>query len=220
MYYEKGSSLPSSYPYMNLYIISSVINRYFAFMNELDGNNHLSQVVPPGMIDNSRPPRFENEGYVRWKPIKSTITDDDINLLETKIGFKLPVSYRYFLQHVHFIELGLGDHPIDFFRSLSENSIEQLLEEIMSFPPSLIDMEYEPPLARGYIPFANYSDQGLACFDTTRDSTIGNEYRLIWLDHEDGYQQPQPLAANFISMFHEFSTHLDQWIKNNREKID
>jgi hypothetical protein len=186
-------------------------------MNELGGNNHLSQLIPASMIDDSRTPSFGGNEYLCWKPIKSTITVNDITSLETNIGHELPTSYKYFLQHVHFIDLNLGDQPIDYFRSLPGNTIELLLQEIINFPPSLIEMDYEPPLKRGYIPFANYSDQGLACFDTTGEPRIANEYRLIWLDHEDGYQEPQPLATNLVSMFHEFGTHLDQWIKTNRK---
>ena len=203
---------------MNLHIISDVIDRYFAFMNELGGNNHLSQFIPAAMIDNSCALRFEAEGYACWKPIKSTITLNDIKFLETKIGYEIPLSYKSFLQHVYYIDLNLGNQPINFFSLLPDNTIEKLLQEVTSFPPSLIKMKYKPPLARGYIPFGNFSDYGLACFDTTKNPTIGNEYPLIWLDHEDGYQHPQPLAINFTSIFQEFSVHLDNWIKSKCEK--
>ncbi len=72
-------------------------------------------------------------------------------------------------------------------------------------------------LGRKYIPIANYSDYGVICFDANITG-LENEYPLIWLDHEDGFEQEQPLAKSFIHLFALCEPAVDEWIRSTREE--
>ena len=48
----------------------------------------------------------ESRGWVGWKIVPSTVTDDELNALEARLGLKYPPLYRSFLQTYHFYELG------------------------------------------------------------------------------------------------------------------
>jgi hypothetical protein len=44
-----------------------------------------------------------------------------------------------------------------------------------------------------------------------------NNYPIVLFSHEDGYDASEFYASDFLEMFKEFESNLDEWIKNNRE---
>lgn len=141
--------------------------------------------IPAAMLDPSIPVRSGCQG---WKPIVSTITDDDINQFENKIGHPLPLSYRAYLKYKHFYSLRLPDHAVNLPDHLPDN-FEKL--------DDLIFHCYEPELliGRNYIYFADFNDYGLLCFDADKPMPE-NEYPVVYIDHED-LEFMLPYAINF-----------------------
>lgn len=134
--------------------------------------NNLPGKITPAMKD---PDTESSDGWTKWLPVKSNITDDELKNLEARIGYILPPSYKSFLQYKHFYELlideaGFFRHPVDDWRdSLASKMTHDPLQEYL--------------LNKGYIPFADWSDWGLLCFDTN-SSEGGVNYPVMLWDHE------------------------------------
>ena len=69
--------------------------------------------VPDAMRDASIQP---SRDWIGWRPIPSTVTDQDLNGLESETGLKYPPLYREFLEHKHFV--GLTDFGVRFERHI------------------------------------------------------------------------------------------------------
>jgi hypothetical protein len=105
-------------PHFRFSLIKIVVDKYFDFMEELGGNASTTSVIPASMIDNTRPP---DNDWSYWNALPSTVTDEEINKLESYFKHKLPDSYKFFLQQRHFIELQLGQRQLNFFYNLAMN---------------------------------------------------------------------------------------------------
>lgn len=116
-----------------------------------------------------------SEEWRTWFPVNSKVTDEEINDIENRIGYEFPEDYKTFLKHKHFYELQISEvsfceHPINIWRaSLTEMIFDGYPKEF------LID--------KGYIPFANWSDWGMLCFDTNKNQNDKNYPIVLW-DHE------------------------------------
>lgn len=116
-----------------------------------------------------------SEEWRTWFPVNSKVTDEEINDIENRIGYEFPEDYKTFLKHKHFYELQISEvsfceHPINIWRtSLTEIIFDGYPKEF------LID--------KGYIPFANWSDWGMLCFDTNKNQNDKNYPIVLW-DHE------------------------------------
>ncbi|MBW3524790.1 SMI1/KNR4 family protein [Chryseobacterium sp. NKUCC03_KSP] len=116
-----------------------------------------------------------SEEWRTWFPVNSKVTDKEINDIENRIGYEFPEDYKTFLKHKHFYELQISEvsfceHPINIWRtSLTEMIFDGYPKEF------LID--------KGYIPFANWSDWGMLCFDTNKNQNDKNYPIVLW-DHE------------------------------------
>lgn len=187
-------------------IIKTVLDKYFNFMREIEGNSYITELIPDSMIDETK----ENggEGWSYWKPLPSAVTEKEIAQLESYFKHKLPESYKFFLHQKHFIELYFGQYSIRFFSNLPA-------ELVPHFEETIKELYWNLP-KRNYIPFAHLSDYGVLCFDANKKVT-DNDYPVVEFNHEDGYHQPELYSKNFLEMFPEFNGHLDDWIKNNRE---
>lgn len=110
-----------------------------------------------------------------WKPIESTVTNQEIEELEDILGVKFPDQYKELLKYKHFIELYVGE--VDFFSHPSSNWRTSIADGVLNgYPKKFL-------LDKGYLPFANYSDWGLWCFDINeRDEQ--NECPVYLWDHE------------------------------------
>lgn len=183
-------------------IIKRVIDKHFEFMEKLDGNSFIEEFIPETMLQTDR--SSIHVDIKHWIPIKSTITTLEIEALEKYFGSGLPISYKYFLSHRHFIELDLGQ--VSFFKNLPNTIVEDTKEEVGEFFQDLID--------RRYIPFARLVDFGVVCFDANKN--LSNEdYKIVSFDTYD-LDKAAPFSENFESMFVEFETQLDAWIANKR----
>ena len=142
--------------------------------------------IPEEMLDKSIAPL---DDWIGWKPINSIITDDDINRLEKKIKYPFPLSYRHFLKYKHFYKLRIPDIEVNLPEHLPDKNLPALSKLIFSrFVPELL-------IGKGYIYFADFSDNGLLCFDTN-DRVDDNEYKIIYIDHDD-LSEIHPYANNF-----------------------
>ncbi|WP_346318920.1 SMI1/KNR4 family protein [Chitinophaga sp. YIM B06452] len=174
-------------------IIKLVVDKYFDLLEEKGGNFYMSEFIPEVMLDRSKE---YDEGYSYWLPVKSTVSEKDVIDMEVFLGHPLPESFIFFLRQRHFMELQLGSHAINFFSILPG--------EVLSKFKEIIEMLYWNLLERNYLPFAHVSDWGVLCFDANLKSPT-NDYSVIILDHEDGYNKPTFYARSFKDMFNEFN---------------
>jgi hypothetical protein len=151
--------------------------------------------MPAEMIDTTRK---TNNDWIPWKAVPSNVTDNDIAEIESKIGVKLPEVYIEFLKYKHFYMLG-NPKEISFYRHCVRDWKKDLLERyFQSWEPTRIIRE-------GYIPFADYSDWGIVCFDTKIAASTEN-YEIVMIDHELLYSEPVPkqkLYPSFMDMMRE-----------------
>jgi len=133
--------------------------------------------------------------WIGWKPIPSTVTDVDLDQLETTVGATFPPAYRSFLKYRHFYDLTevgvrFFPHPVDTWRSTLDN--EYLIE-----PKERI-------LGIGLIPFGSEAmmDAGPVCLDTRNISPPGDASVVFW-DHEwNGTgKEIQPMFSSCMKMF-------------------
>ncbi|WP_338792586.1 SMI1/KNR4 family protein [Bernardetia sp. MNP-M8] len=165
-------------------------------------NIGLNQKLRPIEVEMSDPNQDKKEEYRIWHPIESKVTDMEIKEIEDRIGHNFPNDYKTFLKHKHFYELQISEasfceHPINTWRkSLTEMIFNGYLTEF------LID--------EGYIPFINWSDWGLLCFDTNRNKDDKNYPVVLW-DHER--------ADQFEDKYKDFYDLLTQLDKEERKNI-
>lgn len=164
-------------------IISSIIDKHLQHWIDI-GLNKIPGNVDPEMTDDAGP---DEEGWTTWYPIASTVTDEEINIVENSLGYTLPSGYKVFLKHKHFYELHIneaefGCHDIKGWKT-------NFTEAIFNGWPReyLID--------KGYIPFAIWSDWGALCFNTNQPIS-DNDYAVILWDHEASVEY-QPFSSNF-----------------------
>ncbi|MDN3690830.1 SMI1/KNR4 family protein [Chryseobacterium tructae] len=132
---------------------------------------HKLNQLPSDIEDKMLAPVQPDEEWKFWIPVKSTVTDTELQELEKETGFVFPDDFKIFLKHKHFYELQISEvsfcsHPLSTWRAC--------LREMMfdTYPREFL-------FDKGYVPFAIYSDWGLLCFDTHRNNAI-----VRW-DHED-----------------------------------
>lgn len=184
--------------------IKNVIDKYFAFMEEIGGNSYIEELIPISLINQEKESKYSGTKF--WKPIKSNITDLEILKLERVFGHKLPNSYIFFLQYVHFIELVLGKDSISFFKNLPSNLIQNFQKEIES--------KYKDLVNRNYLPFARMGENAILCFDANNDKG-DNNYQIVSFE-ENEFSYPEDYSIDFQTMFYEFEIHLNNWINNKR----
>lgn len=181
--------------------IQGIIDKYFDFMQQISGCSFMEEMVPESMLNREK--KGPSEGIVFWNAIPSTITQNEVEKLESYFKHQLPQTYKDFLQHRHFLELDLGEHSIGFFKSLPQTFVNDTIEKIESDYPGLVE--------RNYLPIADLSDFGVVCFDANEMSD-NNNYPIVGLSHEDEYEEIILYFDNFETMFEDFEKHLDDWI--------
>ena len=136
------------------------------------GLNKLPGQIEAEMADANH---NKSEEWRIWFPIDSKATDTEIEDFETLIGYRLPNDYKTFLKHKHFYNLHISEasffeHPVNSWQA-------SLIENIFNGYPKefLID--------KGFVPFADWSDWGLLCFDTSKNKQNHNYPIVLW-DHE------------------------------------
>ena len=191
-------------------LIKRVIDRYFKFVDERNGNLFLAAAIPASMVDEVRAlEKGKGSEWTYWLAIESTVSARDLGQLEQFFGRSLPASYKLFLQHRHFVELELGERSISFFK----NRPGSLLSDVRA----QVEANYEDLPSRGLLPFAALSDYGVVCFDA-RLPEPDSDYPVVTLDHEDGFEHVEFYVSSFLELFEEFEPHLEDWIKRMRER--
>ena len=167
-------------------IIDSILNE----AERCDLNIIEEERVPSEMLDASK------EGYdgmKYWKSVPSTVTDNDLKEIEEKIGRELPFSYKAFLKHKHFCELLIDS------ASFMDHSIGKWKQALLN---RMMDESNKQHLFdKGFIPFCNYDDWGLLCFDT-KNAKENNEYPVVLWDM-DAPTKVEELFPDFNSMITE-----------------
>ncbi|MFT5917598.1 MAG: hypothetical protein ACJAWV_003915 [Flammeovirgaceae bacterium] len=121
--------------------------------------------------------------------VLNNISNKDITDLEKTIGYKLPESYKYFLQYKYSHKLKLDDISIQLFLPTPTERLNKIKESIFEYH------EPEEIIGKGYIYFADFHDYGLLCFNAN-EKMKDNEYKIVYIDHEDS-EEIHPYAQNF-----------------------
>lgn len=186
----------------NNIIIKEIIDFYLKAGT--DEFNKFPCKIEEEMADHNQAP---DEEWRIWFPIDSIVTDSDIKHLENQIGYHLPEDYKTFLKHKHFYELYISEasfckHPINKW-------VEHLHEMIFEGWPT------EEIIELGFIPFADWSDWGLLCFDANRN--LGNnDYPIVLWDH-DRSDEIKDVADNFIGLLIKLDKENKQmWLNNEK----
>ncbi len=142
---------------------------------------------------------MDSEGWQKWVPIQSEVTEDEIKDLEHMINVALPDSYKRFLKYKHFYDLHIGEcgfcsHPVNNWKK----SLNEMI--LNGYPKEFL-------LDKGRVPFANWSDWGLLCFDTTKKCENSNYPIVLW-DHEV-YNDFTEVYSDFESMIYELDDEFE-----------
>ena len=172
---------------MTNHSITTIIDKHLNKWIE-KGVNILPGKIEPEMANPNDP--MNDEGWQKWYPIDSTVTDAEIEELETQLKFRLPSDYKIFLKHKYFYELYI--YEARFSGHIIRRWKHQLIDKAFDGYPRefLID--------KGYIPFADWNDWGQLCFDTNNQKTA-NEYPVVLWDHER-WDEFEPYSDNFESL--------------------
>lgn len=162
--------------------------------------NKLPIQIDAEMAD---PNQNEKEEWRFWFPIKSKITDNEIEEFEIQLGYKLPQEYKVFLKFKHFYELNIAG--VSFCRHSVHSWRKDQVEMIFDGYPTEFLIE------KGYIPFADYSDWGLLCFDANRNKEDHNYPVVLW-DHEIPDE-----VKEVYNDFYDLIIKIDQEDKENRD---
>lgn len=174
--------------------LEHIIDNSFAEMAK-DKSMKMPGKIPEEMLDLSIPASDDWRG---WKPIKSIITDEDLNKLEKRLTLHLPLSYRHFLKYKHFFELSLPDYAIQFPSHLPDKNLYWFIDRVFQ------SWEPEYLIGRNYIYFADFNDYGLLCFDAN-EPRENNEYKIVFIDHED------------LETVHEYATNFRELMESDSE---
>lgn len=184
-------------------ITSAIDNAIDFSKNQLRGCIDFIDKIPDYMLDDSVFPSTDDWRY--WNPIMANITPEEFMEYENMMGFELPESYVMFLGYKHFIDLNFG-HDVIFFKH-TKNWVKDNFEAAKWYG-------YEFTLQKGIIPFADYSDWGIVCFDKNVKYDDG-EYKVVYLDHED----PDTVVDfkrgryDFLDLIKDVNSSLEEWRK-------
>ncbi len=183
-------------------LITTAINDALYFSDTyLNGLLHTVYTVPDYLVDNSK--KAPTHDWCYWKPIEAEIESLDFEHYEDKVNVQLPHSYIAFLSYKHFIDLNFG-HDVTFFKH-TKSWIDDNLQLIEAWG-------VDTTINKGLLPFADMSDWGIVCFDST-ESQPDYEYNIVYLDHEDKDtpQQFKHGRFSFIDLIKDMSQTLETW---------
>jgi len=121
---------------------------------------------------------IDDEGWVEWKVLPSTLTEADVVQLESRFRIQLPPLFQaYLLARSHLFDqvISARGQIIEMVCTPIKNPLKDITGLIESWK-ELIDA--------GYIPFATWGDGwGPMLFDTEYRSPDG-DCPIVWMDHE------------------------------------
>jgi hypothetical protein len=134
------------------------------------------------------------DDWIPWKPIASTVTDDDLRDIEKELSLPLPDLYRSFLRHKHHFDLWSPGVRFPAF------PVDQWRKELRMLHTAF---EPERTVGQGYLPFASeeFCDAGLICFDTHRMQD--GDCPVVYWDFEsvETDEEYRPLFSSASAMF-------------------
>ncbi|MHC1686059.1 MAG: SMI1/KNR4 family protein [Clostridiaceae bacterium] len=148
----------------------------------------------------------EEENPLRWKLVKSSIKEEGILRLEEKFNIKLPSIYKVFLSSYYHLFEKLEGVFDDFYQENDKNVVMYIPPQLSNAPLSRIEQLFEDCtelIEFGYIPIGDFNGWGPLCFD------VLNDYKLVWLDHEEYYdcetrEELEELGETIFNSFKEF----------------
>ena len=162
-------------------IIKTFVDNGIEWLKQKDLLMRPDPNMPDEMLDSFG--KFSDD-WKPWKAIPSTVTDSEIEEVESRIGHKLPNSFKSFLKYKHFYELKTNDSYEPFqhliYKWQNEFYERNFNEDLREFM-----------LDKGYIWFGDFQDWGFLCFDTNKVVNDENEYPVVLIDHETIDQQEQ-----------------------------
>jgi hypothetical protein len=152
--------------------------------------------VPPGVVagrhvaledpeDHGVPPdmqvgEVDEEGWVDWRMIPSTLRESDVAAVEREFGVAFPPLFRAYLLARH--------HLFDGFHSRRHDQLVSLPELPSHAPLRRLRNELKgsgPLVAAGLIAFGVWGDGwGPVCFDDHARAADG-DCPVVWADHEE-----------------------------------
>jgi len=143
--------------------------------------------VPNEMRDGSIPARGD---WIGWQAIPSTVTSEDLDVLESELGLVFPPLYRDFLQYMHFF--GLTEFGVRFEQHLPGEWIKKLRRLYSWYREQITRMHLLP------IGDESMMDAGPVCFDTRARDDDGDCPIVFW-DHEwvGSDREVQPMFSSF-----------------------
>jgi len=131
--------------------------------------------VPPEM----QVGEVNDDGWVEWRVLPSTLTQADVTAVEKKFGVTFPPLFRaYLLARFHRFDQVKSRHYDQQIFMTDTPSVKPLkpLKDLMSSWRSLIDA--------AFVPFAQWGDGwGPMCFDSSCRGADG-DFPIVWMDHE------------------------------------
>jgi hypothetical protein len=119
------------------------------------------------------------DGWVEWHVLPSTLKEPDVGALEREFGVQLPPIFRaYLMSRFHLFE-----------QVVSRRYNQQIF---MTYTPALKPLSplrdllnaWRPLIDAGFIPFAHWGDcWGPMCFDALSRAR-NDDCPVIWMDHE------------------------------------
>ncbi|AZH28861.1 MULTISPECIES: SMI1/KNR4 family protein [Paenibacillus] len=162
--------------------IRTSMKELFAQMNEAFFMD-VEENVPFEMRDGN----VDEEGWIKWKPIPSQITEQEVRDMEEKYHFELPPLLRNFIMSYHYVSLQFDNESIPgvYWSDCTFVEFPRLpIGHGLKAFYDLID-QWSPLLSAGYIPFAIAEDnQGPVCLNAGSRHKDG-DYPIVWFFHED-----------------------------------
>ena len=157
------------------------------------------EITDTRLIDSEK---TKKDGLIAWRPIDSLISDNEILEVESELKFPLPASFKWYLKYKNFHELDVLSNVLLFRPLIPEIWKKKILDSTFNgYPKEFI---YD----KGLIPFADFSDWGLTCFNTNKSSG-GNEYEIVIWDHERP-TETEYKADNFEKMLKDILDNYDE----------
>lgn len=124
-------------------------------------------LMMPNVPEEMRAGEIDEDGWVKWKMIPSTVTESDFEIIENEWGIKFPLMLKaYFKVYFHYFSKDVGRVP-------------------PNKPFYSLDNAYNPVLVRcGYLPFT-WDSEGyfIRCIDL-RNMPDEDSCPIYQIDHE------------------------------------
>jgi len=123
------------------------------------------------------------EGWVAWRMLPSTVTEDEVELIERRTSRLPPLFQAYLVSRFHlFDQIQVGSDSYLFPALPSDAPLRELQWRLAA---------WESLLNAGFVPFAEYHNGwGPVCFDRERRRDDG-DCPVVWFDHEALHGLPE-----------------------------